>query len=439
MTAPLLLLLLSASAGASDPQKDTLLPPGHPPIKLVPEGDRPEAPPLPPGHPPVKPGAEGSNARDLLRQLDSTPDLEKRQKTFEVADAMGRLYYANGRYSEAAKYFTQALQKLEPARKQWIAYQRKLHAGSARPAEGGACQKEPSGPLERRVESAQQQLQANKPDGVDCLRQALASAHETEEKLANALFLTGEDGRALAQYERVLEISPDRPDSLHGHASILFDAKGDDLSALRRAKKDWENYLKTNPTGSRANQAKALLGRVDEAIAAGGLTRLAQRRASERKQTSTAPAALAPSEGPAGGKNAQPPPLSQEMIDAVQNTERTPELQAGLSKLVQDAEEHLARRRFQEALDAYKRVMPFQPENGRVRAGMAWALVGLERQPVADRIWSVAVSGDPAAVDQLGDALTAKGDKSGAKALWTKLASSAPSYADRSGLRGKLK
>jgi Flp pilus assembly protein TadD len=127
------------------------------------------------------------------------------------------------------------------------------------------------------------------------------------------------------------------------------------------------------------------------------------------------------------------------MIDAVKNTERTPELQEGLAKLVLDAEEHLARRRFQEALDAYKRVMPFQPENGRVRAGMAWALVGLERQPMADRIWSVAVSGDPTAVDQLGDALTAKGDKSGAKALWSKLASSAPSYADRSGLRGKLK
>ncbi len=210
---------------------------------------------------------------------------------------MGRLYYANGRYSEAAKYFTQALQKLEPARKQWIAYQRKLNG---RPAEGAACQEDPSGPLERRVESAQQRLQANKPDGADCLRQALISAHETSEKLANALFLTGDDARALAQYERVLEISPDRPDSLYGHASILFDAKGDDLSALRRAKKDWESYLKTNPIGPRAMQAKALLGRVDQAIAAGGLTRLAERRASERKQRAPAPAKVAASEAPVG-------------------------------------------------------------------------------------------------------------------------------------------
>ena len=412
MMAPLLLLLLSTSAGASD---------------------------LPPGHPPVKPGAEASSSRDLLRQLDSTPALEQRQKTFEVADAMGRLYYANARYPEAVKYFTQALQKLEPARKQWIAYQRRLNASSRLPSKEGACPEEPSGPLEPRVESARQRLQANKSGGAACLRQALESALETRERLANALFLTGDYARALVQYERVLEISPDRADSLYGHASILFDAKGDDLSALRRAKKDWESYLKMNPTGSKALQAKALLGRVDEAIAAGGLTRLGQRRAAERKQRSPATATVAASESPAGGRNAQPPPLSQEMIDAVQNTERTPELQEGLAKLVQDAEEHLARRRFQEALDAYKRVMPFQPENGRVKAGMAWALVGLERQPMADRIWSVAVSGDPGAVDQLGDALTAKGDKSGAKALWTKLASSAPSYADRSGLRGKLK
>jgi tetratricopeptide (TPR) repeat protein len=418
MMAPLLLLLLSASAGASDQQMDA---------------------PLPPGHPPVKPGAEPSSSRDLLRQLDSTPDLERRQKTFEVADAMGRLYYGNARYPEAVKYLTQAVQKLEPARKQWIAYQRRLHASSRLPSKEGVCPEEPGGPLDRRVESARQRLQANKPGGAACLRQALESAIETGERLANALFLTGDSARALVQYERVLEISPDRPDSLYGHASILFDAKGDDLSALRRAKSDWESYLKTNPTGSRALQAKALLGRVDEAIAARGVTRLGQRRAAERKQGSPASATVAGSEGAAGGRNAQPPPLSQEMIDAVQNTERTPELQEGLSKLVQDAEEHLARRRFQEALDAYKRVMPFQPENGRVRAGMAWALVGLERQPMADRIWSVAVNGDPGAVDHLGDALTAKGDKSGAKALWTKLASSAPAYADRSGLRGKLK
>jgi hypothetical protein len=62
----------------------------------------------------------------------------------------------------------------------------------------------------------------------------------------------------------------------------------------------------------------------------------------------------------------------------------------------------------------------------------------MNRQPMADRVWQVAVNADPAAVDKLGDALKAKGDAAGAKALWTKLAQTAPAYASQSGLQGKL-
>jgi predicted negative regulator of RcsB-dependent stress response len=58
---------------------------------------------------------------------------------------------------------------------------------------------------------------------------------------------------------------------------------------------------------------------------------------------------------------------------------------------------------------------------------------------MADRVWSVAVSADPAAVDKLGDTLAAKGDKAGAKALWSKLAETAPSYADSSSMGAKLR
>ena len=70
---------------------------------------------------------------------------------------------------------------------------------------------------------------------------------------------------------------------------------------------------------------------------------------------------------------------------------------------------------------------------------MAWALVGLQRQPMADQVWSVAVGADPGAVEKLGDALAGKGDKSGAKALWKKLAETAPAYAQGSGLAAKLR
>jgi hypothetical protein len=68
---------------------------------------------------------------------------------------------------------------------------------------------------------------------------------------------------------------------------------------------------------------------------------------------------------------------------------------------------------------------------------MAWSLVGLNRQPMADRIWTVAVSADAGAVDRLGDVLASKGNRDGAKALWTKLAQSSPAYAEK--LQSKLK
>ena len=124
-------------------------------------------------------------------------------------------------------------------------------------------------------------------------------------------------------------------------------------------------------------------------------------------------------------------------MDAVRNTERTPELAQGLQKLVEEGEADLAHGKFQEALDAYKRVVPFQPDNGRAKAGMAWALVGLGK-PMADRVWGVAVGADPSAVDHLGDSLKALGDANGAKSLWQKLAQSSPDYAQQAGLSKKL-
>ena len=120
----------------------------------------------------------------------------------------------------------------------------------------------------------------------------------------------------------------------------------------------------------------------------------------------------------------------------MQNVERTPELEAQLTKTVEQGEELLAKGRYDEALAAYRQVMPLRPD-ARVKAGLAWTLVGLGK-PTADRVWGVAVGADPAAVDQLGETLKAKGDAKGAKALWTKLAASAPDYAAKASLQAKL-
>ena len=125
-------------------------------------------------------------------------------------------------------------------------------------------------------------------------------------------------------------------------------------------------------------------------------------------------------------------------MEAFQKAEVTPEMQANFAKLIEDGEAKLASNKYQDALDAYRQVMPYQPNNPRLRAGMAWALVGLQRQPMADRVWGVAVSSDPAAVDALGDRLSKAGNKQSARALWTKLQTSAPDYASRSGVEKKI-
>ncbi len=393
---------------------------------------------LPPGHPKVRDGAPAPTADDLIKQLDSAKDLKERQKTFEVAAALGRLYYSQARYQDAVEYLSQALQKAEPTRALYLEQRKKLQG--KRP-QASACGGSGVASFEAEADIARDRAQRGDPAGAaSCALAALLPALETEELRANARFLLGDSAGALGGYERVLQIAEQSPNSLFGRAAVLFDARGNDVKSLRRAKDDLGAFLRLYLGSPRADQAKKLLARSEEAIAVGGQDRLAQKRAGERR-TAMAPAPnTQPSPpGPRDAKSDQLRPLTPEMIEAVQNTERTPELQQGLAKLVEEGEDHLARGRYQEALDAYKRVVPFQPENGRAKAGMAWSLVKLDRRPMADRVWSVAVSADPAAVEKLGDTLAAKGDKAGAKALWSKLAETAPSYADSSRMGAKLR
>jgi cytochrome c-type biogenesis protein CcmH/NrfG len=79
--------------------------------------------------------------------------------------------------------------------------------------------------------------------------------------------------------------------------------------------------------------------------------------------------------------------------------------------------------------------MPYQPDNARLRAGMAWTMIRLNRQPMADNVWNVAAQ-NPDAISALGDALKSKGDAEGAKAVWQRLKDTVPTYAPK--LEGKL-
>jgi tetratricopeptide (TPR) repeat protein len=368
-------------AGELPPGHPAELPPGHPAI-----GSTGAAPELPSGHPQVTPGQAAPSAEDLLRKLDENPELKKKEKPFEISVSLSKLYAANGRYDDARDFLLQAMKK----------------AGTApRPAA-----------LEARV------------------------------LLAQSLFLTGDRAGAMAEYKKALVQDAEYPEALYGHAGLLIEGESDDLPTLKTARRELSRFLELRPDSPRTLTAHRLLAEAEEAIAAGGMRALKRKRQAEGPK----PAAVAPpmaAQGPyaaagaSGGTQDAPPALSPQVMQAMQSTPITPEREAEFGKILDQGEEHLARGRYQEALDSFKQVMPYRPD-GRVRAGMAWSLVGLGR-PMADRIWGVAISSDASAVDKLGDTLAQKGDATGARALWKKLAESAPDYASQSGLARKLR
>ncbi|GEN06246.1 hypothetical protein SAMN05443572_102643 [Myxococcus fulvus] len=405
------------------------LPQGHPPL----EGDTPPVSPdaLPSGHPPLSgTGKAPPSADELLRQLDSTEGLKGREKTFEIAASLGRLYYVNGRNVDADTYLQQAEARAKPVRDLFLAQKKKLGKTPVPTAEAAKCGFTPGQPLEAMGQVASERAKKGDAAGAAaCARAALEPVLETGVMRANALYLGGDSAAALVAYGAVLEVEPRHEEALYGRASVLFETKGEDLAALKQAHEGFEAVQAINPNSPRAATAKRMSTLVDETVKAGGRTKLLASRAEDRRIRLSQSLAAAPQKD-------ELRPLTKEMVDAVQNTERTPELEQGLTKLVEEGEEHLSKGRYQEALGNYTRVVPFQPENGRAKAGMAWALVGLGR-PMAARVWGVAVQSDPAAVERLGDMLLEKGDAKGAKALWEKLSSDAPEY-NKTGLQAKL-
>jgi tetratricopeptide (TPR) repeat protein len=368
--------------------------------------------------------APAPSADELVKKLDATAGLKEKDKPFEIAVSLGRLYFGQGRYADAQTYFRQAAAGAEEARTLFV-NQRKLAGSKAVPgaAEVG-CEPKSDVTLVALQDKAKAFAAAkNAPNAVACLKAALAPLMEVEVLLGHTQFLLHDAPGALSTYTRALDTFPANVDARYARGALTLDAFGDDLAALGRAKADFERFLADAPTSPRAKTAKRLLERTNVAIAAGGLSRAGV----NAEQV----AAVLPAPPP----SVQPPVLTKEMMDAFQNAPRTPEMQDNFAKLIADAEDHVAHGRFQDALTAYKQVMPYQPENARLRAGMAWTMIKLNRQPMADNVWNVAAQ-TPDAVAEFGDGLKAKGDAEGARAVWQRLKDTVPSYAAK--LEGKL-
>src|SRR6218665_1971312 len=431
----------SQPSAASSPGGGAL-PPGHPSFGS-------DAPPsgtgaLPQGHPPMT-GRAPPNAEELLQQLEGMQGLRERDKTFEIASSLGKLYYANGRPSEAIAYLLQAEAKAKPARELFLAQKKKLGTGAVKSAAEAGCGFLPQTPVEEMGKvAAERAKKGDTAGGAGRARAALEPVLDVEVMRANALMLTNDAPGALKVFEGVLEVAPSNADALFGRSALLYETRGEDVKALHAAREGFEAFAMAHPESPRTPLANKLARMVGEAEKAGGMTKWQASRAEDRRiratkldlQRQSPMMARGPMQGGPGGDSTAAPNISQETMQAMQDVEHTPELEAQLTRTVEQGEELLARGRYDQALTAYRQVMPLRPD-GRVKAGLAWTLVGLGK-PTADRVWGVAVSSDPAAGDQLGETLKSKGHTRGAKALWAKLAASAPDYAARASLQAKL-
>jgi Flp pilus assembly protein TadD len=111
------------------------------------------------------------------------------------------------------------------------------------------------------------------------------------------------------------------------------------------------------------------------------------------------------------------PEEMKNMAEAVENTQRTPELEKGLDELLAEGEKDLDQGKYQDARDAVVRVMPMRPNDARTAAALGGAMRGLGRNEMAQRTLSHALQLDPKqprALYEMGKLLAQQGDKAGA-------------------------
>jgi len=243
--------------------------------------------------------------------MDATPDLKTRPKPYEVSAAIGKLYYGRGRWTDARDFFLQAEKTAEPVRSLFLE-QKKLTKGPLPDAAAAGCRLSSDMAVSSVADKARN-LAAQKQHGpaAECALEALGPVLDSTALLGNALALTGDTRGALAAYDRVLQLDPRNAEALYGHGAVTFDVKGDDIAALKTARKELQTAADVAPGGSHAASAHALAQRIDQVIAAGGASKFA--REQQKARAAGSPAVAAGPTGPmatgpmAGAPMAAPP------------------------------------------------------------------------------------------------------------------------------------
>lgn len=392
-------------------------------------------PSQPTASPAARPPADPNSSKALLAEVDRLKDqIKNKPKTFEVVSALGNLYYENGRYLEAVDAFREAEEMAAPAQAEADALRKKgVKPAAELPAE---CRR--SGPEYGLAKIAEAARKLDPPRQLRCLDGALEMAMQDGARRGNSLYLIGNPDSALAEHRRVLERSPDHPESLFFVGAILLEQSNGDRKQLAEGKKYWQRLLKVAPDSPRASIVRETLPKADEVF-----------KPRSQGQAGNAPVAqngLPPGHPPlAGGQPGAPmnhsgfpapsEPTAEEMRnleEAVANTERTPELEKGLDELLAQSERDLDQGRYQEARDAVVRVMPMRPNDPRTSAAMGGAMRGLGRMEMAQRTLLHALQLDPRqprALYEIGKLKAKQGDKAGASQSFAALKSADPKFA----------
>jgi len=368
---------------------------------------------------------ENADAKALLAEVDRLKDqLKGKPKTFEVLAALGNLYYENGRFLEAVDTLREAEEAAAPAeaardalRAKGVKHQAEL------PAE---CRRSGSDYGLAQITAAAQKM--DPPKALRCLEGALEQELAVRARRGDAFYLIGNGDSALKEHRKVLAAQPDYPESLFFVGAILLEQSQGNKAMLEEGKKMWRKLLQVAPDSPRAALVKDTLPKADEVFAK------KPDRGEGAMPAGHPPVAegeLPPGHPPMTGGGAPMPPGSQPMAhsgptaeevqnvaDAVQGTERTPELEKGLDELLVEGEKALDRGDYQAARDSIVRVMPMRPNDARTAADLGAAMRGLGRTEMAERTLSRALQLDPKqprALYEQGKLQEAQGDKEAAR------------------------
>ncbi|HEY2028028.1 MAG TPA: tetratricopeptide repeat protein [Myxococcales bacterium] len=360
---------------------------------------------------------ENADAKALMAEVDRLKDqLKGKPKTFEVLAALGNLYYENGRFLEAVDTLREAEEAAAPAEAARDALRAKgVKPQGELPAE---CRRSGSDYGLAQIAVAAQKM--DPPRAVRCLDGALEQELAVRSRRGDAFYLIGNGDAALKEHRKVLATQPDYPESLFFVGAILLEQSQGNKAMLEEGKKMWRKLLQVAPDNPRASLVKETLPKADEVFA----KKPGREGEMPAGHPSVAEGDLPPGHPPmpAGSQPmAHSGPTAEEVAnvaDAVQGTERTPELEKGLDQLLVEGEAALDRGDYQAARDSIVRVMPMRPNDARTAADLGAAMRGLGRAEMAERTLSRALQLDPKqprALFEQGKLQAAQGDKDGAR------------------------